>query len=139
MTDDRQTSDFWLHISQNKNWLLSARVPISCCCPFLQRDLNSLCLLEGNQSVCLLIVCDMCTSFSITPFLCCWCFRVCFPISGSLNWLLSCSSTTAHQSFTSPGDTLKALERPITGRFGGNLLWLILVCQASSLKVCIVA
>jgi hypothetical protein len=47
MTDDRQTCDFRLHIAQNKNsgcchqgcWSLPF------CCPFLQRDLNSLCLL----------------------------------------------------------------------------------------------
>jgi hypothetical protein len=45
--------------------------------------------------------------------------RVCFLISGLLNQLLSHSATT-HWSVTSPGDTLKALKRPITGRFGGE-------------------
>jgi hypothetical protein len=184
-------SIFCCTFTEQKLWLLSARVSFAAT-PFSKRtSINSLCLLEGNQSVCLLIVCDMCTSFSISLFLCCWCVCVflqffkltlrstyrplppsksqhttdrpskllCSPrtrqallyntgegvlsecasqIYGLLNWLFSCSTTT-HWSVACPGDTLKALKRPITGRFGGNVLWLVLVCQASSLKVCIVA
>jgi hypothetical protein len=67
--------DCWLHIAENKNsgFFQQGCHSLPFCCPFLQRDLNSLCLLEGNQLVCLLIVCGMCTSFSISPFPCCWC------------------------------------------------------------------
>jgi hypothetical protein len=42
---------------------------LPCCCPFLQRDLNSLCLLEGNQRDCLLIVCVTCVHLSQSPLL----------------------------------------------------------------------